>query len=499
MNSQTLREARKYEEASEKMISADHRPAFHLSVRTGWLNDPNGFSYYNGKYHMFYQYNPYDSHWDSMHWGHAVSEDLLHWEYLPAALAPDESYDRDGCFSGSAVTLPDGRQLLMYTGVVRERHNNGTIVDSQNQCIAVGDGVDYEKCENNPVINAQDLPDGFSRHDFRDPKMWQKEDGTYCCVIGGRTEDGGGQILLFSSSDGFSWKYEKVLAANNNRFGLMWECPDFFILDGKAVLLTSPQDMLPVGFEYHNGNGTLCLIGDFDEATSTFTEQYNQSIDYGIDFYAPQTVLTPDGRRVMIGWMQNWDTCSIKAQNTLWFGQMSIPRELHVKNGRLYQTPIQELNQLRRNRVEYHDVLLGNKISDRIVLKEISGRKVDMELTIRPEEGQDIYHEFVLNFAEDDKCHTSLSFHTRNSILKIDRKFSGSRRAIIHQRRSLVNSENSVLKLRVILDRFSVEIFVNDGEQAMTATIYTEQKADGISFMADGAVRMDITKYELAD
>ena len=144
MNSQTLREARKYEEASEKMIPADHRPEFHLSVRTGWMNDPNGFSYYKGKYHMFYQYYPYDSHWNSMHWGHAVSEDLLHWEYLPAALAPDESYDRDGCFSGSAATLPDGRQLLMYTGVVQERHKNGAVVDWQNQCIAVGDGVSSE-------------------------------------------------------------------------------------------------------------------------------------------------------------------------------------------------------------------------------------------------------------------------------------------------------------------------------------------------------------------
>lgn len=499
MNSQTLREARKYEEASEKMIPPENRPAFHLSVRTGWLNDPNGFSYYNGKYHMFYQYNPYDSHWDSMHWGHAVSEDLLHWQYLPAALAPDESYDRDGCFSGSAVTLPDGRQLLMYTGVVRERHNNGGTVDSQNQCIAVGDGVDYEKCGNNPVLDAADLPEGFSRQDFRDPKMWQKADGTYACVVGNRTEEGGGQILLFSSPDGFSWKYEKVLAENNNRFGIMWECPDFFMLDGKAVLITSPQDMLPVGFEYHNGNGTLCLTGEFDEETSTFTEQHDQSVDYGIDFYAPQTVLTPDGRRVMIGWMQNWDTCSIKAPNTLWFGQMSLPRELHVRDDRLYQMPVRELEQLRRSQVAYHDVLVGDKTSDKVTLDGVRGRKVDMELTIRPEEGQDSYHEFILNFAENDRFHTSLIFQPRNSILKIDRKFSGSRRAIIHQRRSLVNSENGMLKLRVVLDRFSAEIFVNDGEQAMTVTVYTGQEADGISFMADGTVRMDVVKYDLAD
>ncbi len=177
MTSQTLREARKYEEASEKMIQKEERPDFHLSVRTGWMNDPNGFSYYKGRYHMFYQYYPYDTKWGPMHWGHAVSTDLLHWDYLPAALAPDEAYDRDGCFSGSAIELPDGRQLLMYTGVVRTPQWNGGHCDIQTQCIAVGDGVDYEKCDCNPVLDSRDLPEGFSREDFRDPKMWKDEDG----------------------------------------------------------------------------------------------------------------------------------------------------------------------------------------------------------------------------------------------------------------------------------------------------------------------------------
>ena len=158
MTSQTLREARKYEEASEKMIQKEERPDFHLSVRTGWMNDPNGFSYYKGRYHMFYQYYPYDTKWGPMHWGHAVSTDLLHWDYLPAALAPDEAYDRDGCFSSSAIELPDGRQLLMYTGVVRTPQWNGGHCDIQTQCIAVGDGVDYEKCDCNPVLDSRDLP-----------------------------------------------------------------------------------------------------------------------------------------------------------------------------------------------------------------------------------------------------------------------------------------------------------------------------------------------------
>ena len=493
MNSQVLRDARKYEENMEKMISTQERPAFHLSARTGWMNDPNGFSYYDGKYHMFYQYHPYDSHWGPMHWGHAVSKDLLHWEYLPAALAPDELYDKDGCFSGSAVTLDDGRQLLMYTGVVKEHLINGETREIQTQCLAVGDGIDYEKYGKNPVINSDALPEGGSKYDFRDPKMWRKEDGSYCCVIGNRAADGSGQILLFTSQDGFAWKYEKVLIENGNRFGRMWECPDFFKLDGKWLLLTSPMDMLPVGFEYHNGNGTLCLIGDFDEDGNVFTEQYNQSIDYGIDFYAPQTILTPDGRRIMIGWMQNWDTCDFRAQNILWFGQMSLPRELSVREGRLYQKPIKELENLRKNKIVYRDV----PISGTVCLEGMKGRRMDMELTLRPEDGQNTYRKFAVRFAQNEQFQTSLSFHPEDSILKIDRKFSGSRRAIIHQRRSLVRSEGGKLKLRIILDRFSAEVFVNDGEHVLTAIIYTEQAADGISFFAEGMMRMDIEKYEL--
>ena len=124
--SEMLEKARKYEDEQGKQIKAEDRPAFHISPYVGWMNDPNGFSYYRGEYHLFYQYNPYDTHWDSMHWGHVVSKDLLHWEYLPAALAPDEDYDKIGCFSGSAIELDDGRQLLMYTAVDHETLEDGS-------------------------------------------------------------------------------------------------------------------------------------------------------------------------------------------------------------------------------------------------------------------------------------------------------------------------------------------------------------------------------------
>lgn len=493
MISQTLRDARKYEEATERTIEKEQKPNFHLCTRVGWMNDPNGFSYYKGEYHLFYQYHPYDSHWGPMHWGHAVSTDLLHWRYLPAALAPDTEYDRDGCFSGSAAVLPDGRHLLLYTGVSRETQPDGGMRDVQTQCIAIGDGVDYEKYAGNPVLTKKDLPEGSSKFDFRDPKMWQKPDGSYRCVAGNCTENGDGQVLLFSSPDGFDWKYEKILAANGGRYGRMWECPDFFLLDGKAVLLTSPMDMLPHEFEYHNGNGTLCLIGSYDEETDTFVEEHNQAVDYGIDFYATQTILAPDGRRIMVAWMQNWDTCNLHTPAQPWLGQMTLPRELSVKNGRLYQKPVREIENLRGEEVRHENVTFH----DVLKLAGVEGRKVDMELTLRPADAENIYHKFAVRFAQNETYHTSVSFRPYESIVKIDRKFSGSRRAIIHQRRCQVRNKDGKIKMRIILDKFSVEVFVNDGEYVLSATLYTDLAADGISFFADGDVTMDVVKYAL--
>ena len=492
--SQALRDARRYEEAREELIPRNARPGYHLSARVGWLNDPNGFSWYDGKYHLFYQYHPYDSHWGPMHWGHAVSRDLLRWQYLPAALAPDRPYDRDGCFSGSALALPDGRHVLMYTGVAKEMTPNGELREVQTQNLAFGDGYDYKKYEHNPVITDALLYPGESRYAFRDPKLWQAEDGTYRAVIANDMAGQGGQMLLFKSADLLEWERETTLEENHNRIGIMWECPDFFELDGKWVLLGSSQDMLPKGLEYHNGNNTFYFLGSFDPATDTFTEESDHAVDYGIDFYAPQTILTPDGRRVMIGWMQNWDTCNLHTKSIPWFGQMSFPRELHVKDGRLFQTPIQEIEGLRRDEVIHRDVLIED---GEISLPGLSGRLVDMEIEVEPAEAGKEYSRFAVRFARNELFHTGVSFRPHESTLKIDRKFSGTRRAIINQRRARVRHDGGRLKLRILLDRFSAEVFVNDGEQVLSATVYTDISAAGITFFADGKVKMNVKKYSL--
>lgn len=493
MNSPKLLEARKYEEENEKVLNQNERPAFHLAARVGWMNDPNGFSLYQGKYHMFYQYHPYSTVWGPMHWAHAVSEDLLHWEMLPAAMAPDQEYDKDGCFSGSAIELENGRQLLMYTGVNKVQEK-GHILELQTQCLAVGDGVNYEKYEKNPVLDGENLPEGFSRVDFRDPKIWKKKDGTYACVVGNRSADGSGQFLLFESPDGFAWTFRKVLLENRNRFGKMWECPDFLELDGKYVFLTSPQDMQAEGHEYHSGNGTLCLIGDYDEETAEFTEQADQAIDHGIDFYAPQTLKTPDGRTIMIGWMQNWDTCAMRGEDMKWYGQMSLPRELSIRDGRLYQQPVRELEKVRGEKTVYEHVLVDGELK----LDGIDGRLVDLELTLEPEEGAELYHKFTMQFAQDEKYHTDLHFRPYEESVEVDRRFAGSRRALFHQSECRVEgSADGKVKLRIILDRCSAEVFIDDGRYAMSVTFYTPQSAKEITFKTLGKVRMDVVKYEL--
>ena len=491
--SQSLRDARRYEEEKERLISPANRPAFHLSARVGWMNDPNGFSFYDGQYHLFYQYHPYDSHWGPMHWGHAVSKDLLHWRYLPAALAPDMPYDREGCYSGCALALPDGRHLLMYTGVAEEPTGTGGLRKVQTQNLAFGDGVDYRKYEKNPVITAADLPEGGSPCDFRDPKLWVRPDGGYRVIVANDHVGEGGQLLLFDSDDLEHWTLAGTAAENRGRLGLMWECPDMFSLDGRDVLLASAQDMLPAGFEYHNGNGTFCLLGRFDPDSGRFVEESNHAVDYGIDFYAPQTLLTPDGRRVMIGWMQNWDTCNLHVKSTPWFGQMSLPRELSIKNGRLYQQPVRELEGLRGPLIEYRNVEIEN---GEIALPGIEGRTMDLEIGIEPAEGE-LYNRFAVRFAMDAERHTGFSFRPRESVVKVDRKFSGSRRAIIHQRRAKANHENGRLRLRLILDRFSVEAFIGDGEKVLSSTIPTDPSATGITFFADGKVRFSVRAYTL--
>ena len=485
----TLDNARKYEETGKEAYNPKDRPAFHLTPFIGWMNDPNGFSFYKGQYHLFYQYNPYSLYWDSMHWGHAVSKDLLHWGYLPAALAPENFYDSFGVFSGSSMELSDGRQLLMYTGVIKEND-----IDTQTQCLAIGNGTDYKKSEKNPVINTNQLPAGFDSSNFRDPKIWKDEQGYYNCIAVSKKTDGNGAVLLYRSKDAINWNFESVFLENDGSIGHMWECPDFFELDGKKIVCLSPQDMCAKEYKYHNGNGTVCFIGHLNKEGNKFIAESDNCIDYGIDFYAPQTIKNPDGRTIMIGWMQNWDSVNLTdRQNRNWFGQMSLPRELSVINGKLYQKPVKEIENFRQNPV----IINNQKFNGSFSSDTLKGRCFDMEITIRPENKND-FNYFTVNLAGDERIEKKiiLSYNAKKGLLTFDRSWSGTRRAICNISECKVQVCQE-LKLRIIMDKYSIEVFINDGQQVMTNTFYTDLSADKISFETQGSVIMNVEKYDL--
>lgn len=492
MMTDLLNKARDFESKYSCYADAE-RPHFHLTGPIGWINDPNGFSLYKNEYHLFFQYYPYDVKWGPMHWGHAKTSDFIKWEFLPAAMAPDTPADESGCFSGSAIALPDGKHLLMYTGVYEYTGEDGAKELLQRQCLAVGDGINYEKYEGNPVLTSDDLPEGASKKDFRDPHIFRLND-KYYSIVGSRPADGSGSLLVFESEDAFHWSYKCELEANHNEYGRMWECPDFFEVDGKHVIFVSPQEMVPDDLEFHAGYGTVALIGCFDPETFAFSREKVQAIDYGIDFYAPQVVATPDGRQVMIAWMENWTNADMKFQGRRLFGTMTLPRELHVReDGRLIQQPVRELEQYRCNRVAYENTLVDKERS----LPGVSGRYFDMTVTVEPE-AHYMYKWFKLRIAKDSMHETVLRFKPETNILKIDRSRSGGRFDIIHHRDIRTFSKNGSIKLRLIMDGNQLEVFVNDGEQTASLKLYNiTLDAENITFEADKKVRVTVEKYDI--
>ena len=231
----------------------------------------------------------------------------------------------------------------------------------------------------------------------------------------------------------------------------------------------------------------------FTDAAIRVLAEQDQPIDCGIDFYATQTMIAPDGRRIMTAWMQNWDTVSFVGETLPWCGQMVTPRELHVKDGHLIQQPVREIEALRRETVHYEK----QRIRERTTLEGVSGRTAELLIEIEPaEEGS--FSSFEIRLAEKDKTYTSLVFDPLHSLFSFNRSFSGSVRNVAHERRCRIPDRNGHLSLRILLDRFSCEVFLNGGEQAVSHVLYTDADAEGISFSAEGCADLTITCFRLS-
>jgi len=287
----------------------------HFEPKTGWMNDPNGLSEFNGSYHAFFQHYPYAPKWGQMHWGHTVSKDLIHWQELPIALFPDMPYENEGgCFSGSAVEK-DGKLFLFYTSVSKETGQTQSVAYSE-------DGITFQKYEKNPILTCPS--DG--ERDFRDPKVTKIGDRYHMVVGSGKA--GVGKILHFISNDLFDWKYAGVFHTDDRSPVL--ECPDFFELDGKYVLMYSL-----IG---RKTRSTAFVIGSFDG--NTFFPEKECFPEIGPQMYAPQTFKDASGRRILIGWLYDWS--KKLDEGASYAGALTIPRKLTLKNGVLHAYPVEE-------------------------------------------------------------------------------------------------------------------------------------------------------------
>ena len=326
------------------------------------------------------------------------------------------------------------------------------------------------------------MPEKFDRKDFRDPKIWEKDD-RYYCVVGNRYEGNCGQVVLFSSEDCKKWQYEKVLLRNDGKNGDMLECPDYLEVDGYPVIICSPQNMHAQKYEFHNGHNSIYIIGDQGKEISDFMWEKKRALDYGLDFYAPQTTELPDGRRIMIAWMKSWDA-RVMTKGQKWHGMMTLPRELKIKDGKIWQSPVKELEKYRKNPVIYKN----QKISGPVSLEGILGRTIDMTVEFAGE----VSGEFSIDVAHNEMYTTTFTYYAEKHLLEIDRTYSGVDADVVCTRKIEIADKNNAPKLQFIMDRYSVEVFINNGEQVASTVIPTPVDAKQIVFSSDNECSVNI-------
>lgn len=456
------------------------RQKYHFMAQTGWLNDPNGLIYFRGKYHFFFQHNPYNGFWGSMHWGHAVSDDMLHWEYLPLALAPSEPYDdhpKGGCFSGSAIEH-DGKLFLMFTGTTNEGKGF-----EQTQCIAYSeDGIHFEKYGGNPVLTA---PKGISKAQFRDPKVWKHGDMYY--MVCGASCDNKGQALLYQSEDMLHWMYKNVLAESRGEWGYMWECPDFYSMNGKYVLTFSPM-----GAGEHT---SVYLTGDFDYETGKFCHHVTGEIDWGFDYYAPQSFLTPDGRRIMVGWSNEWEWMPLwkdwgPTYKEGWCGSFNIPREVRMMaDGSLQFLPIKEVETLRENPERIDKLVVTER-----EMELAAGDGVCFELKFRIDLCSTEADSLEIDLRCGEGSRTVCLFDFRRAQMSVDRnKADGWSEGI--SRSVLYLKGKKELDVHILSDTSSIEIFADGYQNTHSNNIFASVTQNRIKIRAIGG-SVVIREYE---
>ena len=447
--------------AEEKAINGDEclfRNGFHIMPPTGWLNDPNGLCQINGEYHLFFQYSPLDARGGMKAWGHYVTKDFVNLTYLGAPFVPDEEFDKNGVYSGSSFVDSDGMHIF-YTGNVKLPGDHDYTYSGRRADTVLVESKDGRSfTEKKVVIDTDEYPEGYSCH-IRDPKVWKEKD-TYYMVLGARTSNDEGRILVYKSSDMKSWKLTCEVGSKE-KFGYMWECPDYFKLGDAHVISFSPQGLEDEEFCYQNKyQSGYVLVGESPADCDSMTIDEDKFIewDMGFDFYAPQTFLDESGRRIIVGWAgmpdAKYSNGEVKPEN--WQHCFTVPRELKTgigKDGvmRVFQNPIKEIDNLRIGEpvkiIESDNKYLSKDGLVDIVCDGISG---------------------AFSVIIDD----AVAFSYDKDIIKLTLNDDyGFGRNI---RKAKINDINS---LRILVDSSIIEYYINDGEMVFTTRFYKKVKS----------------------
>ena len=434
----------------ERITGSVYRQKYHVQPVTGLSSDPNGFTCHDGVWHLFYQWCPWGAVHGLKYWYHVTSKDLISWENAGVGLYPDRDYDNKGCHSGSAIST-DETLYFFYTG----NHRDENWIRTPYTCAA------YLGEDGRPVKLPEPLfgpRDDHSEHQ-RDPKVFYNEDkGRYYIFIGAQTLDKKGCVLVYESEELLSgWTYAGQLKVPGfEDFGGMWECPCIERISGKDVLLFSPQyTKLPGRAESTNHN--VYLIGTMDYDTLTFTpDEGYQHLDFGFDFYAAQlasNVGDPD-KAVIIAWIGLPDN-HYPTEPEEWEGSMTLPRELRIRDGVLYQTPLPAMKELR----------------DELICADELPVFGEMELNF---DGNDAA--FALFAREDGTGGLTFSYDAAQQICTIDRSGMDKRFNEKVGETLTMPLRTPLRKLQIFIDRSSVEIFANDGEATFTTHLYPTER-----------------------
>ena len=457
----------------------NYRPKYHFCSKDGWINDPNGFVYFNGKYHLFFQYQK-GLDGSPMSWGHAISDDLIFFEELKPVICHDSAYDEAGSWSGSAIVYKD-QLYLIYTG---HRLINDKPFQTQNIVISK-DGIHFKKYSKNPVISDDLLPEGASIEDFRDPSLFSYRNRIYC-LVGNRSKDDVSQLLLYKSKNVKKWTFERTLI-NNKELGYMLECPSSAKIENKRVLILSPIGLKPRNNEYWNSANSIYIVAD--QALKNIDCFAHHEIDGGLDFYAAHVISNGD---IMISWMQNWGR-SIQSidEKQKWVNCFTLPRKLSLKNNKLIQQALPQLEKHFTN-----EVVFNGYIKDEI---EIEGMKGYFKhLHIEFSQGNDFHIKLFKkgnNFVSVDYDKSLLTIDRRNSLHRV---ISYKEELSSNNYRQLEIKSKKVI-LDIYLDRITLEVFVNGGKNVMSMVSYSDDDFDGISFYSTTGKKVKIISKDFVD